>query len=226
MASERAIDLALDLARMPAFAPAMAATPLPVDILEVIRIAAESPDACRAAALTTGQPEPVLIEAARFYLQQILFSPDADCYRILGIRAGDSRESARTSMRWLLLWLHPDRNGRLDAIYSERVLKAWREVSNGGDASSPKIEAVQSKGRRWNKTGRFRASIRLPLIKQPIENVSMGNPKQSPSPFRAAASITAGLAGILLLLGLTAFALGSNPMRELLGPVMTALRLQ
>ena len=41
MAPQRAIDLALDLARMPAVAPSMAAAPLPTDVLDVIRIAAE-----------------------------------------------------------------------------------------------------------------------------------------------------------------------------------------
>src|SRR5262249_26695937 len=94
-------------------------------------IAAACPEACEAAAARTGEPTAVLIEAARFYLQQVLFRPEADCYRILGIKPADSRETARNHMRWLLEWLHPDRNGNSwDAVYAERVLKAWREVSN------------------------------------------------------------------------------------------------
>src|SRR5205823_3482880 len=115
MGGQRALDLALDLLRTPAFAASMANSPLPNDVLEVIRIAAASPDACRAAASVTGQPESTLIEAARFYVQQILLRPDADCYRVLGIRPEDSRESARVHMRWLLKWLHPDHNESWDA---------------------------------------------------------------------------------------------------------------
>jgi hypothetical protein len=225
MPNQRAIDLALDLARMPAFAPAMAASPLPVDVLEVLRIAAESADACRAAALTTGQPEPVLVEAARFYLQQILFRPEADCYRVLGIRPGDSRESARDHMRWLLLWLHPDRNGGWDAIYAKRIVKAWREVSTGSCAAgnsrptAGEAERRESLDRGNDKARRFSASVRLPLIQAPLENVSTWGRKKSYRRFPAALRIAAGLVTVLLLLGLATLASGSNPtLSELSGP--------
>src|SRR5215469_12905786 len=131
MEQGHAIDFALDLARLPAVALTSVAPALPPNILELILIAAACPDSCEAAVARTGQPTPVLIEAARFYLQQVLFRPEADCYRILGIEPTASRETARNHMRWLLEWLHPDRNGNSwDAVYAERVLKAWREVSN------------------------------------------------------------------------------------------------
>jgi hypothetical protein len=131
MEQGHAIDFALDLARLPALARTSVAPALPPNILELIRIAAACPEACEAAVAWTGQPTPVLINAARFYLQQVLFRPEADCYRILGIESGASRETARNHMRWLLEWLHPDRNNNSwDAVYAERVLKAWREVSN------------------------------------------------------------------------------------------------
>src|SRR5476651_1670946 len=146
MASSRAIDMALDLTRMPAFAPTMSASPLPADVLEVIRIAAESPEACRVAVLATGESEKVLVEAARFYLQQVLFREEADCYRILGIRPGEPREAARDHMRWLLRWLHPDRNGGWDAIYAKRIVGAWREVSNGSQNSRSAAAAAESRG--------------------------------------------------------------------------------
>jgi hypothetical protein len=213
MANQRAVDLALDLARMPAFASSMAASPLPIGVLEVIRIAAECPDACRAAALTTGLQEPVLVEAARFYLQQILFRPEADCYRVLGIRPDDSRELARVHMRWLLLWLHPDRNGGWDAIYAKRIVKAWREVSTGscaaGNSRPTTAGGAERRGRGNNQTRRFSASVHLPLIKWPIEK-AWGRKKSYPRFPAAALRIAAGLVTILLLLGLTAPASGSN----------------
>jgi hypothetical protein len=206
MANERAVDLALDLARMPAFASTMAAAPLPVDILDVIRIAAVSPEACRAAASSTGQPEPVLVEAARFYLQQILFRPGADCYRILGVRPGGSREVARAHLRWLLLWLHPDRNGGWEAVYAERIVKAWRELSTGAGAtrsSRPTVGEAKSRGRANNKTRPFAAAVRLPLIERPFEKASTWGRKKKKwyARFRAAVLVVAGTATILLLLG-------------------------
>src|SRR5215472_2588386 len=110
MAQPHVIELALDLARMQTLVRSSAVLPLQQNITELMRIAAASPEACEAAAAQTGEPNLVLIEAARFYLQQVLFRPDADCYRILGIKPATSRATAREHMRWLLEWLHPDRN--------------------------------------------------------------------------------------------------------------------
>jgi hypothetical protein len=130
MEQGHAIDFALDLFRLPALARTSVSPALVPNILELMRIAAACPEACEAAVARTGEPCEVLIEAARFYLQQVLFRAGADCYRILGIEPGASRETARNHMRWLLEWLHPDRNNNSwDAVYAERVLKAWREVS-------------------------------------------------------------------------------------------------
>ena len=136
MSGPRGIELALDLARMPALAQSIVNPPLPSDIFEVMRIAAGSPEVCQSAARATGQPAAVLIEAARFYLQQVLLRPDADPYRVLGLPPGASRELARHHLRCLLQWLHPDVNKDLDSVYAERVLKAWREVSVGSDPGS------------------------------------------------------------------------------------------
>ena len=135
MSGGRGIDLALDLARMPALAHSIEKPPLPTDIFEVMRIAAGSPEACQLAARATGQPAAVLIEAARFYVQQVLLRPDADSYRVLGLPPGASRELARSHLRCLLQWLHPDVNRDWDSVYAERVLKAWGEVS--ANASRP-----------------------------------------------------------------------------------------
>src|SRR6266498_2642259 len=153
MEQGHAIDFALDLARLPALARRSVAPALPPNILELIRIAAACPEACEAAVARTGERIPVLIDAARFYLQQVLFRPEADCYRILGIKPADSREAARNHMRWLLEWLHPDRNGdSWDAVYAERVLKAWREVSNShGPAAKPADFGVHGSSNRKKK---------------------------------------------------------------------------
>src|SRR5262249_1505844 len=137
------IDLALDLARMPTLARASMLPAIPPDIVELMRIAAASPEACPAAVAQTGQPGSVVIEASQFYLQPVLFRPGADCYRILGVEPTTPREIARSHMRWLLQWLHPDRNNNSwDAVYAERVLKAWREVSASEKPPKPSYSFV------------------------------------------------------------------------------------
>jgi hypothetical protein len=153
MAEPHVVDLALDLARMPALGRSPGAPAIPANVIELMRIAAGSPEACEAAVAKTGEPTSVVIEAARFYLQQVLFRPDADCYRILGIEPTASRATARNHMRWLLEWLHPDRNSNSwDAVYAERVLKAWREVStsDGRVIKSSNSRAHRSNNRRAN----------------------------------------------------------------------------
>jgi hypothetical protein len=167
MAQSHVIELALDLARMPTLARSSVVLPLPPNVIELMRIAAASPEACQVAAAKTGEPPSALIEAARFYLQQVLFRADADCYRILGIEPTASRATARDHMRWLMEWLHPDRNNNSwDGVYAERVLKAWREVSARPSfaltpASSSKIK------RRRSQT------IRRPWIERPVERPSL-----------------------------------------------------
>jgi hypothetical protein len=164
MTRRHAIDLALDLARMPALGRVPVAPPLPPNIIDVMRIAAASPEECHDAAVSTGEPPEVLIEAARFYLQQQLFRADADAYRVLGIQQGTSRAVARDHMRLLLQWLHPDRNGGLEAVYAERVVNAWREVS----ASSDPGESLDVSAHMREPARSAVGSLRLPWIKLPL----------------------------------------------------------
>jgi hypothetical protein len=173
MAQPHVIELALDLARMPTLARSSVVLPLPPNVIELMRIAAASPEACQVAAAKTDEPTSVLIEAARFYLQQVLFRGDADCYRILGIEPTASRATARDHMRWLMEWLHPDRNNNSwDGVYAERVLKAWREVSASyGSAARPSFgltPALSSKKKR-----RRSPTIRRPWIERPVERPSL-----------------------------------------------------
>jgi hypothetical protein len=164
MTQPHVIELALDLARMPALARSSAVPPLPPNIVELMRIAAASPEACRAAVAQTCEPRHVVVEAARFYLQQVLFRPDADCYRILGVQ-----------------------------VYAERVLKAWREVSNGS-AAKPNL-AVARASSDQNKKRRNRA-IRLTWIERPVQ----GRVLAIRNPYHAFVLIPIGLVIIVLAL--------------------------
>jgi hypothetical protein len=163
MSGPRGIDLALDLARMPALAKTLEKPPLPADIFDVMQIAAGAPEACQWAAQETGQPAGVLVDAARFYLQQVLLRDDADSYRVLGLRPGASREVARRHLGCLLQWLHPDVNTDWDSVYAGRVLKAWREISANIDSSRP----LDSHSHLLGGPGvNSRATMRMPWIEK------------------------------------------------------------
>lgn len=198
----RAIGLALDLARMPALATSDTLPAIPADILELMRVAAASPQACRAAEAATGVPVQILTEAARFYLQQVLFRRNADCYRVLGLQPGASRELARRHMHLLLQWLHPDRNSGWDGVYAERVLKAWHEVSSS-NGFAPTARPIHHRNRltpRSNGAARVMGPVRLAWIRRPPEE--LGSTKRSSRSTMAlrAMTVAAGLAIILLLL--------------------------
>jgi hypothetical protein len=174
MSGARGIALALDLARMPALAHSIEKPSLPTDILEIMRIAAGSPEICQSASQVTGQPPAVLIEAARFYLQQVLLRPDADSYRVLGILPGASRELARRHMRCLLQWLHPDVNRDWDSVYAERVLKAWREVSADIDSSRvPNSRSHVLAGAGLRAPVNSGPAIRMPWIVKPQKKMKL-----------------------------------------------------
>lgn len=196
MSGPRGIDLALDLARMPALAHSIDKPPLPSDIFEVMQIATASPEVCQLAARTTGQPTVVLVEAARFYLQQVLLRPDADPYRVLGLTPGASRELARCHLRCLLQWLHPDVNKDLDSVYTERVLKAWREVSvNSNAARSSNSRARERLGKGARVPLNSGARLRMPWIEKPLKKMRKG-----PVRVRLATPFRVGIAaGVLLL---------------------------
>ncbi len=67
--------------------------------------------------------------AVRFYLQQILFQPDADAYRLLGLASDAAPESVQRHYRWLQSWLHPDRRGdEWEALLATRVNWAWKHL--------------------------------------------------------------------------------------------------
>ncbi len=118
----------------------MRAHALPADMLVVIRIAAGCSQTSRAAARATGVRSNALKDACAFYLQQILFTPDADCYRVLGVAPHASRKEMREHLRWLLKWLHPDANREeWESVFAERVLKAWR-MAGGKDRDRSRSE--------------------------------------------------------------------------------------
>lgn len=127
----RALDAALDLAKMPTLAPTMRAQLLPTDTLVVIRIAAGCEYTCRDAAKLTGVRSDAIKEAAVHYLQQMLFGGECDSHRTLGVQPDASRSVMREHLRWLMKWLHPDRNAsEWESVFAERVLKAWRDIGS------------------------------------------------------------------------------------------------
>ena len=125
-----ALEWALALAKVPGERLMLHQRRLPDGIELLLRIAVGG----RGSALThavarTGESEQYLVDASRFYLREVLFHPDADAYRVLGLERGASAAQLKAHHRWLQQWLHPDRcasDG--DAIFAGRVNTAWHQL--------------------------------------------------------------------------------------------------
>lgn len=124
-----ALALMLALHRAPALGARLRMREVPTDVLHVIRIAAGDERAAEEAASMTGLGTPELREAAMLYLQQVLFCEDADSYRTLGLAPDADAARLKEHHRWLIHWLHPDRDGGDGrSVFAERVNRAWNDL--------------------------------------------------------------------------------------------------
>ena len=81
-----ALEWALALLQAPGERHALRQRPLPDGVDLVLSIASGGRSAALAEAVAeTGHDEATLREAARFYAREILFYPQADAYRMLGV---------------------------------------------------------------------------------------------------------------------------------------------
>jgi hypothetical protein len=125
-----ALEWAMALARTPAQRTLLRQRSLPSGMERLLQVAAgASDDTVVDFATQTGESEPEIIEAARFYAREILFHQGADAYRVLGVARNADTDSIRTHHRLLQLWLHPDRHSSdWDTIFASRVNAAWSQL--------------------------------------------------------------------------------------------------
>jgi hypothetical protein len=106
----QAFDVALKIYRRPNLVPAERRKPLPLDILPLIRIAGGSEVMPEFLTTERAKNESEAREACVFFLQQMLLSSKSDEYRQLGLNPRATLEQINEHKRYLLKWLHPDRN--------------------------------------------------------------------------------------------------------------------
>ncbi|PRH83414.1 J domain-containing protein [Arenimonas caeni] len=150
----QALEQALAFWRAPALLAAARQRPLPADVLEVVRIAAGDRAAAEFAAAALGASVDDIAEAAPFYLQQLLFAPGADSYRVLGVNPDAPDARIKDHYRWLVRWLHPDRNAdEWEALYADRVNRAWQDLRQP-DKRAAYDAVLAGAGDEWADTGR------------------------------------------------------------------------
>jgi hypothetical protein len=125
-----ALEWALALAAAPAERLALRQRPLPDGIAALLQVAGGGATTALADAVArTGRSPEILVEAARFYAREVLFHPDADAYRLLGVRRDADADTIKGHHRLLQQWLHPDRQTPGDdAVFAARVNAAWDQL--------------------------------------------------------------------------------------------------
>src|SRR5262249_2770756 len=149
-----ALEAALYLMQSPSQVKLIRSCPLPDGVNMLLRIAANDTGTIQQATDWLGRPPETIRQAATFFIEQILFSPEADSYRILGLTRDATSVDLRRNMALLLRWLHPDLDPRGErSVFAGRVTRAWNDVKTqerreGYDRSSRPGRTQKPSGRK------------------------------------------------------------------------------
>jgi hypothetical protein len=187
-----ALDHALRLRADPGVLPLLRARPLPDGVLLLIRIAAGEKEAMHVAQTRTSATSATLGPCAVEYLRQVLFAEEADSHRVLGVRENGGSELTKEHYRWLMHWLHPDRDATgASQSLAQRVNRAWGQVRSGGQQKMPVHTRTRHKGRRNVPASTLRTA-------PPSASARPGE-KASPEPMRRFPVLALGSALVLIL---------------------------
>ncbi len=149
MSDKMALQIAIDLLHIPSQVGFVRSAPLPDGIAMLLRIAAGDEEAELRGAALVHRSRDVVRQAAAFFIEQILFAPHTDSYRVLGATPHASAGDLRKNLALLTKWLHPDRNARNDrSIFIDRVTAAWN------DLKTPERRATYDRARQRAMSGR------------------------------------------------------------------------
>ena len=129
MSDRMALKIAIDLMHVPSQVRLLRSEPLPDGVLTVLRIAGGDQEVEGAAAALSDRSPEIVRQASAFFIEQILFAPNADSYRVLGAAPQASAGELRRNVALLLRWLHPDLDHRSErSIFIGRVTAAWNDL--------------------------------------------------------------------------------------------------
>jgi hypothetical protein len=124
-----ALEAALYLTQFPAQVRLIRSRPLPDGVEVLLRIAAHDDEAIKQASEWLGRSPETVRQAAAFFIEQILFCPEANSYRVLGATKDASNGELRRNMALLLRWLHPDLDPHGErSVFARRVTLAWNDL--------------------------------------------------------------------------------------------------
>lgn len=121
-----AMAVALALVAAPDRADRVRASRMSDGVLDVIRVAAGDVALADEVAVQAGISRREVEEACLHYAHVVMFHSEADHFQVLGVTPDADEDLMKQHFRWLLKWLHPDRDPEgWVSSYAERVNAAW-----------------------------------------------------------------------------------------------------
>jgi hypothetical protein len=105
-----AFELALAVLRQPGLSRDMRRVQIPCDILVLIKISAGDEELKKQLSDKHFVSEDDVEAASKLYVQSIMTTAGANDWRMLCLPTGAILEDVKEHKKWLLKWLHPDRN--------------------------------------------------------------------------------------------------------------------
>lgn len=180
MTERTALKAALNVLHLPASVRLVRSEPLPPDVEMVLKIAAGDVEAEKEAARLTERPRAVIREAALFYIEQVLLTPGADSYRVLGSTPAASAPELRRHMALLLSWLHPDKTlSGSRTVLAARVTGAWNDVRSPDRRAAYDAALINAQAKERDAAQRL--SRATSAAKPKRTHVSLGVPLHHPA---------------------------------------------
>lgn len=160
MDNVQAIEIALEAYKSPRAFRVSRRVPLPSGMLTLIKLAATTPEDVRTlVADETAEQLPVR-DAAIFYLQQILSNAQDDL-RQLALNDDATLQDVKDHKRWLLKWLHPDRNpNSWESALFHRVNAASARLEASLREGVPELKSVARTHSRRRTPGNWQVAQR------------------------------------------------------------------
>ena len=162
MERELAIDSALKAYRNPSHRQKL--QQLPDGMLDVIKIAAGESEALQKVIELRNVPEKLVLEASKLYLQNILTRDVNNNFAALGLNQDASASDIKDHKRWLLKWLHPDRNpSKWESALFARVCSASAALQSVTVA--PIVDVKTNRHRPSKRAGKHESRARRDVMK-------------------------------------------------------------
>lgn len=186
MAELPAVLIALQVYKQPGLARKLSQRPIPVDLLEVIKIAANDDEMTTRWCKIQHCDEEQIRQACLFYLRHTLFDARDDKIRTLGLSVTATAEDLRIHKRWLLKWLHPDRNpNQWEIGLFQRVNASahaleldWRAGSRSAAVHKIALQRKPIKSKRsilvWQRQDNHGTADLLGVLRQSLKRISIG----------------------------------------------------